>query len=404
MIQKRSQLEPLHFHVDMDAFYASVEQADRPELQGKPVIIGASPGKRGVVSACSYEAREFGVHSAMPISEAYRRCPSGHYLPVRMKRYQEVSAQIMSLFTRFTPEIRQISVDEAFLNMTGTEGLFGPPEKCAGTIKSLVRETTGLTISIGIAPNRFLAKLASEVDKPDGLYRIKPGEEIPFIDSLELKDLWGLGKKTVERLRELNIPDTRSLRACREETLQRLLGEHSARYLYQVVRGIDPGLFREETRSKSISNETTFSRDTRDQELIRKTLLELSDQVIFRLLSSGEQGNTVFLKVRFSDFRTTTVQRTIPSSPGSTEELHALALSLLEERWKGNEELRLLGLGVSGLKKSISRQGDLFEDQRDRHRMVEEAVLRLRIRGNTITRASLLPQSERSQSGDQENR
>jgi DNA polymerase IV len=408
MSRSRKEREELHFHVDMDAFYASVEQADNPELKGKPVIIGASPGKRGVVSACSYEARRYGVHSAMPISEAYRRCPAGHYLPVRMKRYQELSSRIMALFTRFTPEIRQISVDEAFLNMTGTERLFGSPETSGAAIKALVRESTDLTISIGIAPNRFLAKLASEVDKPDGLYRIKPGDEIQFIDTLELKDLWGLGKKSVERLRELNIRDVKTLRSYREETLKRLLGEHSGSYLFQVVRGIDPGLFREETKSKSVSNETTFSKDTRDYEVVRKTLLELSDQVLFRVLSSGEQGNTVFLKIRFSDFSTTTVQKTVPTSPGSTEELYFIALSLLEQRWKGAEELRLIGVGISGLKKGQSKQGELFQDQWDRKRLVEEAVLKLRTRGNTITKASLLP-SEKEQSGkarsdDQENR
>jgi DNA polymerase IV len=394
--------ESIFFHVDMDAFYAAVEQSDKPEVKGKPVIIGAAPGRRGVVSACSYEARAYGIHSAMPISEAFRRCPHGAFLPVRMERYQEVSRIIMSLFSQFTPEIKQISVDEAFLDMTGTGRLFGPPEKAASDIKKLIKETTGLTISIGIAPNRFLAKLASEVDKPDGLFRVKAGEEEQFLDSLELKSLWGLGKKTLQRLHELNIRSIKDLRSCNMQLLKRMMGDASGEFLYNACRGIDPGIFRDEVKTKSISNETTFGRDIRDREAVRITLLELSHQVMFRMMAEGERGSTVFIKVRFSDFRTTTAQKTLSKAVSSAEELLSVAEQLLSQRWNGSDEIRLIGLGVSGLEATQKEQGELFEDQWDRKKQVEETVLKLRSRGNRMVKASLL-KSDRSPDGGREN-
>ena len=252
------------FHVDMDAFYASVEQNDHPEYRGKPVIIGARPGTRGVVSACSYEARKFGVHSAMPISRAYRLCPKGIYLPVRMKRYQEVSARIMELFGDFTPVVRQISVDEAFLDMTGTRRLFGDPEEAARAIKERVRTETGCTISIGIASNHYVAKMASEYGKPDGLYRVEEGREEEFLDKLRLGDLWGVGGKTLERLEELNITTVSRLREFSEGILSSMLGKAAGAYLYSAARGRNPGVFSEEPKSRSISNEITFPEDTRD--------------------------------------------------------------------------------------------------------------------------------------------
>lgn len=395
--------EPVHFHVDMDAFYASVEQSDNPELRGKPVIIGASPGKRGVVSACSYEARTFGVRSAMPISEAYRRCPDGVYLPVRMERYQEVSRTIMALFTRFSPDIRQVSVDEAFLDLTGTARLFGPPESVAAEIKNLVRETTGLTISIGIAPNRFLAKLASEVNKPDGMFRVRPGEEEQFLDGLELKALWGLGRKTLERLHELNITSVKGLRAIGEKTLIRMLGEGTGSFLYNACRGIDPGIFNDEPKSRSISNETTFPADTRDREAVRICLLELSHQVVFRMMSGDERGSTVFVKLRYSDFRTTTIQKTLRNCVGSAEELFTVAEELLYRRWNGSDEIRLIGVGISGLRSNPVQQNELFEDPRDRIKQLEETVHKIRSKGSSIVKASLL-RSGTPRDGDRESR
>ena len=390
--------QAIYFHVDLDAFFASVEQTDNPSLRGKPVIIGAAPGHRGVVAACSYEARTFGVHSAMPISEAYRRCPKGVYLPVRMERYHELSVQVMQLFGDFTPRVQQISVDEASLDMTGTERLFGKPEEAARQIKERVHQETGLTISVGIAPNRYLAKLASEYDKPDGLYRVNAGEEAEFLDGLELSDLWGLGKKTLQRLQELHITTVQMLRSESLESLQGKIGRGSGTYLYNIVRGQDPGIYRETRKSHSISNERTFEFDTTDRDEIRRTLLALSHQVMFRLLDEKITARTVFIKVRFSDFRTTTVQRTLGEQPSAAEELYALALAMLDERWKG-EALRLLGVGVSAHIEEGNRpakQGELFEDQNEvgpaseKRKRLEEAVYKMKRRGTELTKASLL--------------
>ena len=352
------------FHVDMDAFYAAVEQNDHPQHRGKPVVIGARPGTRGVVSACSYEARRYGIHSAMPISEAYRRCPHAVYLPVRMERYQKVSARIMEMFYDYTPEVHQISVDEAFLDMTGTERLFGPPEETAVKIKNRVREETGCTLSIGIADNHFLAKLASEADKPDGLFHVMPGREIEFLNTLKLKDLWGVGKKTLARMEELNITSIQKLRQFSKGSLETMFGKAAGTYLYEAVRGGNPGVFIMEPKSRSVSNEVTFGADTRDNDSIKRVLLELAHQVMFRLLKMSCVSKTVCLKVRFDDFTTTSAQKTLRHYLGSADEIYAVVLELLRQRWNGSRLIRLIGVGVSSVEEAGSAvQGELFEDE-----------------------------------------
>jgi DNA polymerase-4 len=384
-------MEPLIFHVDMDAFYASVEQADRPEYRGAPVIIGASPGGRGVVSACSYEARRYGVHSAMPISEAYRRCPQGVYLPVRMERYQEVSARIMERFQAFSPDIQQISVDEAFLDMTGTERLFGPPEDTARRIKECVYEETGLVISIGIAANKFLAKLASDFDKPDGLFRVRPGEELQFLDRLDLKDLWGIGSKTLERMHEYGISSVPQLRSFSRETLRGLFGQAAGEYMYSTVRGIDPGILAKETKSRSLSGEHTFPVDTRDREAVHNVLLELSHEVMFRLMKEELSGRTVVLKLRYDDFTTITVRNSLRHPLGSAEELYRVVRELLQQKWERGKAVRLVGVGIHGVEPRQSiRQGELFADEEEKKSKVEQTVLSIKSKGGKIQKASLL--------------
>ncbi|HDQ15022.1 MAG TPA: DNA polymerase IV [Sediminispirochaeta sp.] len=382
----------IFFHVDMDAFYAAVEQSDQPELQGKPVIIGARPGSRGVVSACSYEARVYGVHSAMPISEAYRRCPHGVFLPGRMGRYQEVSREIMRIFEDFSPDIQQISIDEAFLDMTGTERLFGPPVEAAKKLKSRVRHETGLVISVGIAANKLLAKLASDYNKPDGLYMVNEEKKLDFIDSLKLKDLWGIGKKTIARLEELGITDPPSLRAIDRASLIRLFGNAGGDFLYRLVRGEDPGILPKDTKSRSLSGEVTFERDTSDSEVIRQVILDLSHQVMFRMIDQKLQSSTVFIKVRYSDFSTFSVQKKLRHPIYSAEEINQTAYTLLRSRWTGGREIRLVGVGVSGVLSAGQepRQQELFSDPQDRKKKVEKAVHRLRAKGNRIDKASLL--------------
>lgn len=385
-------MDKLIFHVDMDAFYAAVEQADEPSLKGKPVIIGARPGTRGVVAACSYEARVFGVHSAMPISEAHRRCPDGVYLPVRMSRYQEVSRIIMKIFDDFSPDIQQISVDEAFLDMTGTERLFGAPEEAARMVKSRIKSETGLTISVGIAANRLLAKLASDYDKPDGLFRVKEGLEQEFIDSLSLKDLWGIGKKTLARLEELNITDPPTLRSVDKNSLCRLFGKAGGEFLYTVVRGEDPGILQRESKSHSLSGEVTFEEDTRDPEVIKQVIFDLAHQVMFRLLEKENIGSTVFIKLRFSDFTTTTAQKRLRHPVYSAEEIYDVACSLLRKKWTAGQEIRLVGVGIANVcdKSTEPQQQELFTDPYDRKKKVEKAVLSIRAKGNRIDKASLI--------------
>ncbi len=381
------------FHVDLDAFYASVEQNDFPEYKGKPVIVGALPGHRGVVSACSYEARKYGIHSAMPISLAVACCPHGIFLPVRMGRYLEVSEKIMHVFNNYSPEVRQLSVDEAFLDMTGTERLFGHPVESAKRLKQQIRDAFGLTISVGIAPNYFLAKLASAYSKPDGLYFLEEGKEIEFLDSLELKDIWGLGKKTLARLLELNIRTVPALRSYSEKLLQSMLGKAAGTYLFNAVRGVDPGMFTSEAKSRSLSNELTYEEDTANADTVKKTLLSLCHQVMFRMLKECSRAKTVSVKVRFSDFSTVSVQKTVPHWIASAEELFAIVRGLLSAKWDGKRPIRLLGVGVNPVRAdACTEQLALFEDAFDKKRKVEEAVLEVNSRHSpkSIVKASNL--------------
>jgi len=381
------------FHVDLDAFYASVERIDNPDLQGKAVIVGALPGHRGVVSSCSYEARRFGVRSAMPISQALRRCPAGVFVPVRMSRYLEVSQRVMRILESFTPEFRQISIDEAFMDMSGTGRLYGSPLDAGSRIKERVRRQTGLTLSIGIAPNRYLAKLASEFCKPDGLYFVQAGEEISFLDQLTLGKLWGVGEKTRERLSELNITSVQALRNVPLDILCSMMGEASGRYLYRACRGEDPGVFAAAAKSHSISSEMTFERDIKNADTLRRTLLELAEQVMHRLLVAQLRTNTVVLKLRFFDFATTTARKTVKHWITSSDEIYTLALDLLEQRWNGSTPVRLIGVGTANVvAPGEAIQGELFAEEFDKRRKVEETVTRLRqkMKGVKLTKASLI--------------
>jgi DNA polymerase IV len=381
------------FHVDLDAFYASVEQRDDPSLKGKPVIVGAAPGRRGVVSACSYEARRFGVHSAMPISEAWRRCPQGVYLPVRMERYLEVSREIMAILGSYTPRLQQISVDEAFLDMTGTERLMGAPAQVARRLKDEVRARTSLAVSVGIGPNRYVAKLATNAGKPDGLVRVSAEQAEAFLGGLALKELWGIGEKTLARLAELNITTVPVLRSFGEKELARMLGAGAAAFLSAIARGQDPGIFSEEPRSRSLSSETTFETDRKDRAGIERVLLELCHQVMFRAIDERWKSRTVVLKLRFHDFTTTTAQKTIRHWISSAEELLAVVRELLAARWTGGTPIRLVGVGLANLVAAeVQDQLELFADDFSKRTRVEEAVFRVRQKmgEDVLTKASLM--------------
>lgn len=381
----------MQFHVDLDAFYASVEQRDRPELAGKPVIVGAAPGQRGVVSTCSYEARAYGVHSAQPISEAARLCPDGVYLPVRMERYIEVSRQVMEILAHFTPDIRQISVDEAFLDMRGTEGLWGPPQEAAVKLKDEVRNRTGLTISVGAAENRYIAKIASGFRKPDGLTIVLAGEEEAFMSRLPLEKLWGAGEKTQERFRELGIRSVSQLRSIGETGLTALFGNAGGAFLYAAACGRDPGIFRTEAGSRSMSTERTFGRDISDPEVLESLLLGMAQEIALRAWKEGVRSRTVFIKLRYSDFRTLNPRRTRTACFEESGELWSEACRLFRSAWNGSP-VRLLGLGLGNLQdRKPEAQGELFRTEDDRRARVERAVFELERKGvGRVTRARLI--------------
>lgn len=391
-------METVIFHVDMDAFYASVEQRDNGNLQGQPVLVGGRSG-RGVVAACSYEAREFGIHSAMPMREALRRCPRAVVVPVRMARYKELSREIIARFSNYTPLVQVISIDEAFLDMTGTERLLGAPEAVARKLKEEVMRTTGLTISVGIGTSRFVAKLASEVDKPDGLYRVPPGEEAQFVARLELKDLWGVGTSTRRRLERLGIRTVQALRDTRIEYLRGHFGSSSGEFLYRVARGVDPGIHTGNRDGHSISAEQTFEQDIADGDRLRREVLNMAEEVIHRSIQENWRGSTVQVKYRYPSFETHTVSRTLSHPPEGTETLAAIALELLEPRRNGRA-LRLLGVGISGHaladRNDGPRQGTLFEDQHQSDNLDPVVVaLRNRFGPGAIRRAHTMADEHR---------
>ncbi|MFQ5694300.1 MAG: DNA polymerase IV, partial [Nitrospinota bacterium] len=320
-------------HVDLDAFYASVEQRDDPRLRGRPVIVGADPkgGKgRGVVAACSYEARRYGLHSAMPIGRAFRKCPHGVYLPVRMERYAEVSREIRGIFDAYTERVEAISIDEAFLDVTESRSLFGEAREIALALKARIRDEQRLTASVGIATNKLIAKIASDLEKPDGLVEVRPGEELDFLAPLPISRLWGVGRKTEPRLRALGVRTIGDLRGLPLRTLRErfgLLGEH----LHNLAFGRDDREVVPESAPKSIGNETTFSEDVSDPERLRKTLLALSEEVGARLRAEGCRGRTVTLKFRYEDFTTHTRSHTRKEVTDVDAEVFETACALLRD-------------------------------------------------------------------------
>lgn len=391
----------MQFHVDLDAFFASVEQLDHPEYAGKPVIVGAAPGHRGVVSTCSYEARAFGVHSAQPIREAVRRCPKGIYLPVRMDRYAEVSRTVMAILSEFSPDVRQISVDEAFLDMTGTEGLWGPAQEAAAALKEAVRNRTGLTISVGVAVNRYVAKIASGFGKPDGLTFVPPGGEEEFMERLPLEKLWGAGEKTQERFRELGILSVGQLKAMGRPQLESIFGKSGSAFLYAAVRGQDPGIFHGEPGSRSMSTEKTFERDQRSPEVLESVLMGMSQEMAARSWGEKLRSRTIFLKLRYSDFRTVNPRKTHSGYLRDSTALWEAAVALFGATWNG-EPVRLIGLGLANLEDcGGSVQGELFASDEDKRTRVERAIFEMEKRGlGKVTKARLIPGGGRRPGGD----
>ncbi|MCG3180097.1 MAG: DNA polymerase IV [Phycisphaerae bacterium] len=349
-------------HVDMDEFFAAVEKLDNPELRGRPLLVGGDPKGRGVVSTASYEARVFGCHSAMPMATAIRLCPQAIVLPVRGARYGQVSEQIFAIFDRFTPLVEPLSIDEAFLDLTGTERLLGPPERTAARIKQAVRDEVGLTASVGLAPNKFLAKLASDLQKPDGLTIVEPGRVAELLDPLPIRKLWGVGAATAAQLDGIGVKTIGQLREIDRLELTRMFGRSGEHY-WRLARGLDDRDVTPDHAAKSIGQETTFPRDLPDPEQVAGVLLGQVEQVARRCRRHGLAARTVTLKIRYGDFKTITRSRTLGEPTDRTNLLWAAAKSLFDEWAKqGFRPVRLIGATASGLQARGTGQGSLFPD------------------------------------------
>lgn len=384
---------PLFFHVDLDAFFASVEILDNPKLKGKPLIIG-HPGPRSVVSTCSYEARKYGVHSAMPMVTALKLCPKAIVIRGNMKRYSEMSHKVMSILSSYAPEMIQASIDEAYLDMTGCEKIYGEAVSSAKNLKERIKSQTGLTASIGVGSSKFIAKLASDYRKPDGLTVVPYGLEQDFVDAVGLNKLWGIGKATLENLHKHHIYTTEELRSLSQNQLASFFGSSLGEYLYKIVRGIDPGIYSGESKSHSISSERTFYPDLFDQDAIDAFLLELSQEVMFRSMQEKMIAKTIGLKLRYASFKTYTLQSTPDRGIYTTKDVYEEVKMLFKKKHTG-EGIRLLGVGLYSLYSGEEQeQPELFSSNKERERKLEKVILSLNLKGNNIVRATSLAKSK----------
>ena len=376
-------------HVDMDAFYASVEQRDRPELRGLPVIVGGG-GPRGVVAAASYEVRKFGVHSAMPTREALRRCPDAVVVMPRIGHYSAVSQQIFAVFNEFTPLVQGLSLDEAFLDVTASASALGDGETIARAIKHRIRERTQLTASVGVAPNKLVAKIASDLRKPDGLVVVRTDEVEPLLDALPVRKLFGLGPKTVPKLEAIGIHTLRDLRLAAPSRLRPIFGRYTER-VQQRAGGIDERPVVPDVDEKQISAEETFDTDIADRARLHAEIVRLADKACSRLRGRRLVGGCVTVKIRRGDFTTYTRQRAFEPRTQETRVVARIATELLDA-WYATQPraaLRLLGVGVSDLAEEL--QQDLFAAAETvRNRQLDAAVDKIRAR---FGRAALAPAS-----------
>jgi DNA polymerase IV len=377
-------------HVDMDAFYASVEERDRPELKGKPVIVGGTGG-RGVVAAANYVVRRYGVRSAMPMREALRRCPEAICVHPRMSRYKEVSGQVFEIFHEFTPIVEGLSLDEAFLDVTASRQLHGEPQVIAGEIRRRIRAATDLTASVGIAPNKLLAKIASDLNKPDGMFRIGADNLQATLDPLPIQKLFGIGPKTLPAVHAAGIRSFGDLRAAGDELVWRVFGKHG-RLMRERASGIDDRPVEAHREEQSISAEETFDTDIKDAAQLRAHLLGLADRTAARLRAHDLAAGRVTVKIRRGDFSTFTRQRGVEPPTQDTAVIARLAQSLFDE-WSATRyaaAVRLLGVGVGDLR--TLGQADLFSPGPPKESRLDTAIDGIRGRFGTelLTRASQL--------------
>ena len=378
-------------HVDMDAFYASVEERDNPELRGKPVVVGGTPEGRGVVAAANYVARTFGVHSAMASVQALRLCPHAIVLRPRMEHYARVSVKIREIFYRYTPTVEPLSLDEAFLDANGSVQLFGCVETIGRAIKKDILCEMNLVASVGVAPNKYLAKLASDMDKPDGFTVIPPGDVQRILDPLPVSRIWGVGKVAKRKFDALGIQRISELRNLSVSQLTKEFGD-SGRHFWNLARGIDDRQVVADREAKSISHETTFAVDVSDVSVLRAWLMELTEQVAQRLRAQKVSGRAVHLKVRYSNFDTITRSKSLSEHCNSTKALWDVVSELLATQLPSRPlNVRLLGMGVSSLTGQSSVQRGLFDEVADeRDTKLDQVADRIRSRfgATSLRRAS----------------
>lgn len=350
-------------HVDMDAFYASVEERDHPKLRGQPIIVGGSADHRGVVSAANYPARKFGVHSAMPMKTARQLCPQAHFFPVRMSAYAEISHSIQKIFRKYTPLVEPLSLDEAFLDVSGSQLLFGNGREIATAIKQEISQSLQLIASVGVAPNKFLAKIASDAEKPDGLVVVEPDKIQEFLDPLPVSRVWGIGKVTTQRFDRLGIKTIAQLRVMEQKVLFELFGEQGP-HLWNLAQGLDDRAVVPERQAKSISHETTFSSDINDLEILKTVLIGLVEDVARRLRKNKLRGKTIQLKIRYDDFSTFTRSITVSQPTDLTRDIEQSALQLLDQKLPDRPlSIRLIGVGVTGFQSGALQQKSLFDEE-----------------------------------------
>jgi len=365
-------------HVDMDAFFAAVEQRDHPEYRGKPVIVGGL-GNRGVVSTASYEARRFGVHSALPMITARRLCPQGIFVSGDHHKYAGISQQIMAILNEYSPLLEQVSVDEAFLDVTGMELLYASPVDIAREIKRRVKGELALTISAGVAPNKFLAKMASDLQKPDGLVVVEHGREKEFLQKLPVEKLWGVGEVTAKSLQSKGIMTIGQLAQLQETQLKTFFGQNAS-MIHALAQGFDDRPVVQEREAKSVGAEETFEMDLRDFDAMRTVLMGLAERVGWRLRQEKIAGRTITLKLRYGSFQTLTRRRTLADPVQSDETIYRVAVELLEQQKEIGSGVRLLGITLSQLAPEGPLEVSLFESGEEKGRLLSSAMDRMRLK------------------------
>ena len=386
-------------HVDMDAFYASVEERSHPELRGKPLIVGSDPkgGKgRGIVATCSYEARKFGVHSAQPISQAWRMCPQGIYVQPDMPKYARASECVMRILLDFSDLVEQVSIDEAFLDVTGSRRLFGDGASIARKIKDRIRSEQRLTASVGVAANKFVAKVASDLRKPDGLVEVEPGREAEFLAPLPVSRLWGVGGKTAALLEDIGLQRIGQIAALDRRYLVDRFGK-GGEHLWELSRGMDDRPVAPEEGYKSIGHETTFEKDTEDERLLHDTLLWLAEKVAQRLRANHARARTIAIKFREADFSTYTRRKTLSVAADTSEEIFPQAWNMVRRLIRRGVAVRLIGIYGSNLESERAGQLALFDQPEQKDRRLAAAVddITRRYGDSAITRATLVSPGRR---------